>query len=116
MDALLYLSQIGVALAKLNASLGQPKHFQVDLDLGLLRFTAAATSDCGCSAALASSKMLYQLLSIFLSGPIGTAAHLAHLLKQKVQTKKDFLRKGWYSLFPLLNHLLIMSWKASMLF
>jgi len=67
-----------VAHAKLNASLGQPVHFQVYLNLALLPVTAAATSDCGCSAPSASSKVLYQLLCAVLSGPIGTAAHLAH--------------------------------------
>ncbi len=67
-----------VAQAMHNASVGQPAHFQVYLNLALLPVTAAATSDCGCSALVASSKMLYQLLCAFLSAPIGTAVHLAH--------------------------------------
>ncbi len=67
-----------VAHAMLNASLGQPAHFQVYLNVALLPLAAAATSDCSCSAVLASIKMSYQLLCVFLSGPIGTAAQLAH--------------------------------------
>ena len=68
-----------VAHAMLNASLGQPAHFQVYLNVALSPMTAAATSDCGCSAVLASTKMSYQLLYVFMSDPIGTTTCMTHV-------------------------------------
>ena len=61
-----------VANAMLNASLGQPAHFQVYLHIILSPLTAAATSNFGCSAIFACTKMSFQLLCVFMSDPSGT--------------------------------------------
>ena len=68
----------------LNASLGQPAHFQVYLHVTLSPLTAAATSDFGCSAIFASTKMSCRLLCVFMSDPTGTAAHMTHALVQQL--------------------------------
>lgn len=71
-----------VAQATLNASLGQPAHFQVYF-ITMLPLTTAATWDCSCSAVLACTAMSYQLLCVFVSDPFGSVARLRHAQRLK---------------------------------